>query len=45
MKPLQKFREFKEDVEGRVGPPLLLWFLGVPGGICVLLWLVFWRGK
>jgi hypothetical protein len=30
--------------EGRVGPPILLWLLGVPGGICVLLWFFFFRG-
>lgn len=34
-----------KDVEGRVAPPLILWFLGVPGFICILLWLFFWRGK
>jgi hypothetical protein len=30
--------------DGRVGPPLLLWFLGVPGSICVALWFFVWRG-
>jgi hypothetical protein len=30
--------------EGRVGPPILLWVLGVPGSICLLLWLFFFRG-
>ncbi|MGZ8907094.1 MAG: hypothetical protein ACXW1U_15415 [Methylobacter sp.] len=34
---------FKHHVEGRVLPPLLLWMLGVPGGICVLLWFFFFR--
>jgi hypothetical protein len=30
--------------DGRVLPPLALWLLGVPGVVCVLLWLVFFRG-
>lgn len=30
--------------EGKVGGPILLYFLGVPGGICLLLWLFFFRG-
>jgi len=38
-------KRIRDDVEGRVGPPLLLYFLGVPGGICVLLWAFIWRGK
>lgn len=29
---------------GRVMPPLLLWMLGVPGGLCLVLWLFFFRG-
>lgn len=33
------------DVKGRVLPPLLLYILGVPGGICLLLWVFFFRGK
>lgn len=32
-------------VEGKVLPPLLLWILGVPGGICLVLWFFLWRGK
>jgi len=42
-----KQREFwspLEQVEGKVLPPLVLWMLGVPGGICLLLWLFFFRG-
>lgn len=33
------------DVQGRVLPPVLLWALGVPGGVCVVLWFFFFRGK
>ncbi|MCX6127028.1 MAG: hypothetical protein NTV34_20070 [Proteobacteria bacterium] len=31
--------------EGRVAPPLILWFFGVPAGFCVVLWALFFRGK
>lgn len=45
---VQRLRDFNPldlDENGRVGPPLLLWFLGVPGGVCILLWVFFFRGK
>ena len=32
------------DQNGRVAVPMLLWFAGVPFGIVVLLWLLFFRG-
>lgn len=31
--------------EGKVAVPLLLWFLGVPGFVVVLLWLFIFRGN
>ena len=31
--------------DGGVGAPLLLWFLGVPGGLVIILWLFFFRGR
>jgi|GEM_PF-3384094 len=40
-----KAMAFGQKVEGRVLPPLLLWMLGVPGGICLILWVFFFRGK
>lgn len=33
-----------ENINGKVGVPILLWFLGVPGGVVILLWLFFFRG-
>jgi hypothetical protein len=33
------------NVKGRVLPPLLLYMFGVPGGLCLLLWVFFFRGK
>jgi hypothetical protein len=40
-----KAMTFSRKVEGKILPPLLLWMLGVPGGICVILWIFFFRGK
>jgi hypothetical protein len=40
----QKLQEIAMNIDGRVGPPMLLWFLGVPGSICLALWLFVWRG-
>ncbi len=36
---------FVDNVNGRVGIPILLYLLGVPGVVVVLLWAVFFRGK
>jgi hypothetical protein len=41
----RRAKVFGRRVEGRVLPPLLLWMLGVPGGICLVLWFFFFRGK
>ena len=38
-----RLSRFKHDIEGRILPPLLLWMLGVPGGVVLLLWLFFFR--
>jgi hypothetical protein len=40
---MRKLIETVKDTEGRIGPPLLLWFFGVPGGVCLVLWLFFFR--
>jgi hypothetical protein len=34
-----------EDIQGRVAAPILMYFLGVPGFICFLAWLFFFRGR
>lgn len=36
---------WREKISGRVMPPLLLWMFGVPGGLCLILWLFFFRGN
>lgn len=30
--------------DGKVGVPILMWLLGVPGVVCVLAWIFFFRG-
>jgi hypothetical protein len=34
-----------QNIEGRVGIPILMYLLGVPGSICLLAWLFFFKGK
>lgn len=34
-----------KDVEGKVMVPILMYILGVPGIVCVLVWAFFFRGK
>lgn len=38
-----RIKHFSRRVEGRILPPLLLWMLGVPGGVVILLWFFFFR--
>ena len=33
------------NVQGRVGVPILMYVLGVPGFFCILAWLFFFKGK
>ena len=42
MKQLQKV---VDNVNGRVAVPILMYFLGVPGFICILAWAFFFRGR
>jgi hypothetical protein len=34
-----------DNANGKVGVPILMYFLGVPGIVCVLAWAFFFRGK
>ena len=34
-----------DNVNGRVAAPILMYLLGVPGFLVILLWLIFFRGK
>ncbi|MBC7385580.1 MAG: hypothetical protein H7301_05360 [Cryobacterium sp.] len=42
---IKNFNILDLDQDGKVGVPILLYFLGVPGGLVILLWLFFFRGK
>ena len=42
---MDTFKQFVTTAEGKVAAPALLWFLGVPGFVCVLLWLFIFRGQ
>jgi hypothetical protein len=42
---VNKFEALVDNANGRVVAPILLYILGVPGFLCVLLWLFFFRGK
>lgn len=33
-----------KNENGRVLPPLVLYAIGVPGFLCILLWVFFFRG-
>ncbi len=34
-----------KNIQGRVGVPILLWFLGVPGFVCIVIWFLAFRGN
>ena len=42
---LTKFKSSIENAHGRVAAPILLYFLGVAGGVLIRLWLFFFRGR
>jgi hypothetical protein len=42
---VERTKGFGSKMEGRILPPLILWMLGVPGGIVLLLWIFFFRGR
>lgn len=36
---------FVDNVNGKVAVPILMYILGVPGFVCILAWLFFFKGK
>jgi hypothetical protein len=42
---MKKAKQLIDNVYGKVGVPILLYFLGVPGLVCILIWLFFFKGK
>lgn len=45
MTQLSVLKSTIDNAYGKVGVPILLYFLGVPGFAVVLIWLFFFRGK
>ena len=45
MNAIKSVKNIILNIEGRIGPPLLLYVLGVPGGVCLLIWAFFFRGQ
>lgn len=39
-----KINSLKANESGKVGVPILLYFLGVPGFVVILLWLFIFKG-
>jgi hypothetical protein len=37
-------KNLMKQQDGRVLPPLVLYMVGVPGFVCLLLWVFFFRG-
>ena len=42
---MKQLQSVIDNVNGKVGVPILLYFLGVPGFAVILLWAFFFRGK
>ncbi len=42
---MKQVTSFIDNVNGRVGVPILLYFLGVPGVVVIFLWLFFFKGQ
>lgn len=45
MKNLMKKTKLLRNNDGKVGVPILMYALGVPGFLVILLWLFFFKGK
>lgn len=42
---MKKMKEIINTVNGKVAAPILMYMLGVPGFLVILLWFFFFRGK
>lgn len=41
---MSQLKKLHQKIEGKVGVPILLWFMGVPGIVVLLLWVFIFRG-
>ncbi len=42
---MKKMKLIADDIQGRIAVPILLYIMGVPGIIVILLWALFFRGR
>ena len=42
---MKSLKNFVNNVNGKVMAPILMYMLGVPGFLVILLWFFFFRGK
>jgi len=42
---IEKVKLLKNDAEGKVGVPILMYILGVPGFLVFFAWLFYFRNK
>ena len=42
---MKKVKEVIDNVNGRVAAPILMYLLGVPGFLVILIWFFFFRGR
>ena len=40
---MKKINQLIDDAQGKIGVPILLYILGVPGFVVILLWLFFFK--
>jgi hypothetical protein len=41
----KQVKDLVDNANGRVGAPILMYALGVPGFLCILAWFFFFRGR
>lgn len=45
MKTNKQILDTINNVQGKVGVPILMYVLGVPGFVCVFAWLFYFKGQ
>jgi hypothetical protein len=42
---MKSIKNLIDNVNGKVGVPILMYMLGVPGSFVIVIWFFFFRGK
>lgn len=42
---MKAIKDTIDNINGKVAAPIIMYMLGVPGFLCILLWLFFFRGR